>query len=172
MHSRLCPLVVALVLWLAPVAGEAQAPPGAFRLEGRWLSGFGSVCDIQPQRSPESVSIPPGAGWDMSATCADLDARSLRPFTISVTNTDASGMQRIRMPLPAEVAVQGGAASGSAYAVFIPWSYPQGFATAANGDFQIEVAPNQTIELLYLMPPVEGSPAVTAGAHGAVQLGQ
>jgi hypothetical protein len=109
-----------------------------------------------------------GASFTISG-CSDIDSPS-RPqwrLVVTVTNTD-TGAIRFRLPLLEEVTARSGTRQEAAYALYFP---PRsGFATAITVGLETQVAPGQSIQLLFLLPRLPGRPIVTVGKYGRLRM--
>jgi hypothetical protein len=148
---------------------QAQRQPTHFAVEARWISGYKSLCEVEPKRSPKAATIPPGGGWTI-AGCSDLNKRPVAPLSMTVTNTDSATSRQFTIPLLSEIAIRTGGASATAVAFYVPWGSRTGFATDLQGHLVIDVAPQASVELIYLLPKGGADATVVLKDYGAVTL--
>lgn len=141
-----------------------------FALEGRITSGYNSLCQVEPRRPSNTVTIRPGAGYELNAGCKDLDRQSLVPLEMTVSNRSTTDTANFRIPLLSEVTIRVGERSEAALAFYVPWGTPRGFATALKGVLEVAVPPLTTIDLLYLLPKTAEQAIVHVEGHGVLKL--
>lgn len=151
---------------------ESEQPrqAGPFVLDARALTGYKSLCDLEPELSPKTAIINPGAGFSFNAGCKNFDNKPLVPVTIRVKNTSTQTTNRFTIPLLSEVTVNTDKGPQPAAALYITWSFPRGFATGTEGIIEVDVAPGATIELLYLLPKTTGKAKIQIKNYGPLNL--
>ncbi len=149
---------------------EQARQAGPFVLDARALTGYKSLCGLEPELSPQTVIINPGAGYSFDAGCEDFDNKPLVPVTIKVKNTSTQKTSRFTIPLLSEVTVNTDKGPQPAAALYFPWSSPVGFATGIKGIIEVDVAPGATIELLYLLPKTTGRTKIQIKDHNPLNL--
>ena len=151
---------------------ESEQPQqaGPFVLEARALTGYKSLCDLEPELSPKTAIINPGAGFSFDAGCRNFDDKPLVPVTIKVKNTNTQETKRFTIPLLSEVTVNTDKGPQPATALYITWNFPRGFATGTKGIIEVDVAPGATIELLYLLPKATGKIKIQIKDHNPLNL--
>ena len=169
-QPRILVALLLLIVMPAVIRASQNNPGSVVVLEGHLLTGYKSLCDLEPKRSPETTTVHPGAGWSFSGGCGDLDKQRLLPLTITFRNNDGAKSTRFSVPLLSEVTVRTEQGSEPAAALYIPWGSPRGFSTAVHGNLEIELGSGADIELLYLLPSSTGKPTISVKGYSTLKL--
>ena len=165
---KIAALLVASLISLPVRAGMAQSR--SISLQGRWLTGNGSLCSLHPAPWPGPIAMLPQASFTISSCSdAEFDAHTLAPLVISVANSDTAAVD-FRIPLLSEVTAQLGTRRASAFALYLPIPGNPGFAKKIEVGLQTTVRPEQTLELLYLVPKLPGRPVVVVAGFGRLSF--
>jgi hypothetical protein len=156
-----------LVVALPVLQAQRQRMP--FAVEARWISGYKSLCEVEPKRSPKSATVPPRGGRTI-AGCSDLNKHAVAPLSVTVTNTDSATSRQFTIPLLSEIAISTGGGSATATAFYVPWGARPGFATDLQGHLIIDLAPHASVELIYLLPKGGADATVVLKDYGVVRL--
>lgn len=134
---------------------EQTQPSGPFVLDVQVPTGYKSLCDLKPQLTPKSANVGPGASWSISSGCADFDSKPFVPLIVRVKNQSPE-KTKFKLPLLSEVTVNTDTGPQPASAFYVPWGSAKGFASTVEGDIEVDVSSEETIELLYLLPKTTG----------------
>lgn len=166
--KQICLLIALACLAISPTVAEDSSK--VFKLEARFITGYKSLCDVEPKLSPESVTLHPGAGYSFGPGCADFDNKAVFPLLIKVKNTAVERTSKFTIPLLSDITIRTRKGFEPAVAIYVPWGSPRGFATATKGVLEVDLAPNSTIELLYLVPKPLAKPTINIKNYGSLNL--
>ena len=153
--GSLCSAAILLSLAGPGAVAEPAGKGPPLSLQGTWLRGGKSLCEVEPAHPPKSLNIGAGGGWTV-AGCSDLDRRGLVPLLGSASNRNPTEPVKFILPLLNEIALRQGKSSVPAEAFYVAWGAPKGFATELKGNLELDIPPGARVEFIYLFPKVEG----------------
>jgi hypothetical protein len=169
MHLTRLNTAVSIVLAILLSWAQAESKDERLSLAAHVVTGYTSLCDVEPQQQPKSATIDPGAGYSFSMGCRDFNQRSLVPIEIVVTNL-GSQPAKFRVPLLSEVSFQLAQRPTSAVAFYVPWGSRTGFATEVTGVIEVVVDPGQSVGFVYLLPKPAEQAVLRVQNYPAISL--
>jgi predicted nucleic acid-binding Zn ribbon protein len=156
----LCIAVIVVVFVIDHTEDIAVSESDEWKVTGQSVE-CDSLCDLRPESSgPSSVKF---AGKFTITGCGTLDDQFQQPLAILITVQNiTSEKYTLTIPLISDVILHSGGETENALALCIPsqWLMMGGgcswVTTEEGGTLQVDIEPNESVELLYLFPHFEG----------------